>query len=341
MTQHKTIFTTERGQFHQELALAAAPDSLEITMLRQPDRATLMQHLAEAEFLISERSGVIDAEMLQAAPKLQFILRIGSMTFDIDLEAAKQAEVNVCYWPTSTTIHVAEHVIMQMLALGKRLREIEPIALAASEEWGESQRTDEDTFAYNWSGRRQIATLWGETVGIMGFGEIGGELARRLQGWGCQFIYCKREPLPDSLEAEWGLTFVDHDTLMRQSDFVVNLLPYFPDTNQLIDASYFAKMKSGAFFISCGSGSVVDEAALAEAIKSGRLAGAAVDTYEWEPLKPDNPLLPLAKSDYNVLLTPHTAAGSGDYKGRSTSRADEYTNIVNYLTQQPLLYQVA
>ena len=144
----------------------------------------------------------------------------------------------------------------------------------------------------------------------MGFGEIGAELARRLAGWEVTLLYNKRRRLPESLEAELSLTYVDIDTLFSQSDYLANLLPYFPCTDLLINAGYFAKMKDGACLVSCGSGSVIDEADLAEAINAGKLGGAALDTFEWEPIKADNPLIALAKAGYNVLLTPHTAAGA-------------------------------
>jgi len=85
------------------------------------------------------------------------------------------------------------------------------------------------------------------------------------------------------------LTYVDEDTLFRQSDFLANLLPYFPSTDLLINAASLAKMKEGAYLVSCGSGSVIDEATLAETIKSGKLGGAALDTFEWEPLSPTIP----------------------------------------------------
>ncbi|NHZ71704.1 MAG: hypothetical protein GWP17_01290, partial [Aquificales bacterium] len=117
MKRYKTIFTTERGKRHQQVALAAAPDMLDITMLRQPEPDILRAHLAGAEYLISERTGVIDAETIQAAPKLKLILRVGSLTYDIDVDAAKTAVIPVCYWPVAPVIRVAEHVVMQMLAL--------------------------------------------------------------------------------------------------------------------------------------------------------------------------------------------------------------------------------
>lgn len=338
MSRHNVIFTTERGHRHQQAALDAAPANLDITMLRQPDKDTLMSHLAEAEYFITERTGVIDAEMIQAAPRLKLILRLGSLTYDIDTEAAKTAGVAVCYWPVGTVIRVAEHLILQMLALSKKLGETEAIALAAGTEWGESKRTNEDTFAYNWSNRDNVEGLWQKTIGIMGFGEIGAELARRLQGWGCKVLYNKRRRLPETVETELNLTYTDVDTLFTQSDYIANLLPYFPNTDLMINADYFAKMKDGACLVSCGSGSVIDEAALAEAIKSGKLGGAALDTYEWEPIKADNPLIGLAKANYNVLLTPHIAAGSS--AAAAKERLGDYTNITNHIEGKPLLYRV-
>jgi phosphoglycerate dehydrogenase-like enzyme len=339
MSRHNVIFTTERGHRHQQAALDAAPANLDITMLRQPDKDTLLSHLAKAGYYISERTGVIDAEMIQAATNLKLILRLGSLTYDIDTEAAKAAGVAVCYWPVGTVIRVAEHLILQMLALSKKLGETEAIALAAGATWGQSKRTNEDTFAYNWSDRENVEGLWQKTIGIMGFGEIGAELARRLQGWGCRVFYNKRRRLPDAVETELSLTYVDVDTLFDQSDYIANLLPYFPNTDLMINAAYLAKMKDGAYLVSCGSGSVIDEAALAEAIQSGKLSGAALDTFEWEPIQADNPLIALAKANYNVLLTPHIAAGARAAAARE--RYGDYTNITNHIEGKPLTYRVA
>jgi phosphoglycerate dehydrogenase-like enzyme len=336
--RYQVIFTTERGHRHQQGALAAAPQILDVVMLRQPDLDTLLSHLANADYFISERAGAIDANMIASAPNLKLILRLGSTIHDIDLEAAQAAGIRVCYWPVSTVIYVAEHMVMQMLALSKKLHESEGIALAASSEWAESKRTDEDTFAYNWSGRKNVKGLWQRTVGILGLGEIGVELARRLLSWNCTLIYHKRRRLPKHVEADLGLSYVDRDTLLAQSDFVANLLPYFPNTDMLLDAANIAKMKQGAFIVSCGSGSVIDEHALAEAIMSHKLGGAALDTFEWEPIKADNPLIGLARDNYNVLLTPHIAAGTTS--AARQQRVGDYTNIMNDIEGAPLRYRV-
>ncbi len=106
----------------------------------------------------------------------------------------------------------------------------------------------------------------------------------------------------------------------------------------MINAGYFAKMKDGAGLVSCGSGSVIAEDALAEAIKSGKLGGAALDTFECEPIKANNPLIALAKQNYNVLLTPHIAAG--DSATAAKERLKDYTNIINHIEGKALQYQL-
>jgi len=336
---HKTIYTTERSTVHQERALAAAPLDLDITMLRQPDRETLRAALADAEYLISERVGIIDVELIAAAPRLKLILRIGSLVHDIDLDAARAVGVIVCGWPDVGVIRVAEHAMMLMLALARRLNDAQAAALAADPTRRESRRTDENTFAYNWSGRQGVAQLYQCTVGILGFGEIGVELARRLMGWGVTLLYHKRRRLPSTVETALGLRYVERDILIAQSDYLVNLLPYTQATSMSLDAQTFARMKPGAVIVNCGSGGVIDETALADALRAGRLGGAALDTFEWEPPRSDNPLVALARSNTNVILTPHIAAGTLTVDDAMDERRAVYTNIVRHLHGQPLLHR--
>jgi len=336
----KALFTTDRGEFHQQAALQAAPPELEVSMLRAPSKQELKAALPGVTFLISERAGVVDRELISAAPDLRLIQRLGSLAYDIDLEAAAEAGVAVCTWPIASVIHVAEHLVMQMLVLARKLREVQEIALEAGSRWGESKRTDEDTFAYNWSGRRGVTSLWQATVGIIGMGEIGVELARRLQGFSCEVLYNKRSPLPARVEQDLGIQYAGTEDLNARSDFLVNLLPSGRSTDMLLDAAVFAGMKDGAVLVSCGSGSVIDEAALAEAVRSGKLGGAALDTFEWEPIRPDQPLLALARGGYNVLLTPHTAAGTASSDQADLARTGDYTNIRRFLAGEKLLHQL-
>ncbi len=336
MTRHKTLFITHRGLRHQQAALEAAPAELEVTIRRSPSKEEIIALLPEMEFLISERTGEINADIIAAGKKLRLIQRLGSQTYDIDLEAARAAGIPVCYLPVRSCIMVAEHMLLQMLALAKRLREVMDLTLEADDFGQPPRRCDEDYFAYNWTGRENILGLWGATVGILGMGEIGTELARRLRGFGCTVLYNKRNPLPEAAERELNVQFAGVDDMLARSDYVCMLLPFFPETEQSLSRDFFAKMKPGSIFVSCGGSGVVDEEALAEALRSGHLYGAAVDTYTFEPIAPDNPLLPLARDPRaNIVLTPHTAAGT--VAAASSERYGDYTNIMRVLHGEPLV----
>ena len=341
MTRHRTLFLTERSPRHQRDSLAAAPPELDVVIVPLPAPDELRSQLATAEFLISERAGVVDASMIEAAPQLRLIVRLGSLAYDIDLAAAAAHGVVVTTWPVRGTIGVAEYCVLQMLALARRLLEVNAVAMAA-EDWGEPRRTDENTFAYNWSGQQEAGGLWRRTVGILGFGEVGAELVRRLRGWDCRILYHRRRRLPLTGEAALGITYATMDGVLAESDFVVNLLPYTPETEHALGAAQFARMKEGAFLVSCGSGRVVDEAALAEALRLGHLAGAALDTFEWEPLRPENPLRQLALDDptRDILLTPHIGAGAFP-QGVIQLRAEDYIPILQFLRGEPLPYRIA
>jgi phosphoglycerate dehydrogenase-like enzyme len=339
MTTYKTLFITHRGERHQQDALRAAPPELEIILRRTPSKAEVMALLPGVEFLISERSGEIDSEMIAAGKDLRLIQRLGSQAWDIDLEAARQAGIPVCYWPVYSTIMVAEHMLLQMLALAKRLREMIVIATEAGD-WGQlPRRSDEDTFAYNWSKRTGLRGIYGSTVGIVGFGEIGLELARRLQPFECTVLYNKRSPLPPAAEVGLRIEFAGMADLLARSDFVCMLLPYFAETEGIVNDAFLAQMKPGAMLVSAGGSGILDEGAVARAYASGRLSGVATDTFVWEPLHPDNPLLPVARpADANVILTPHTAAGTPPVG--PPGRVEDYTNLLNTINAQPLRFRL-
>jgi len=334
----KVVFLTERGPRHQQAALAAAPEEVRVAMLHQPARTDLLAELADAAVLVSERAGVVDAEMIAAAPRLRLIQRQGSLVYDIDLAAAQQAGVAVCTRSVTGCVMVAEHMLMQMLALTKRLPVVSRLALAADDWERPSRRTDESVFAYNWTRRTDVGGLYGQTVGIWGFGEIGAELTRRLAAFApTQVFYAKRQRLPAAAEAELGVVYAEPDAMLPVVDCLCVLLPYSAETDLALNAATFAAMKPGALVVHCGSGSVIDEAALADAVRTGHLGGAALDTYEWEPLRPDNSLVTLGRDPaMNVLLTPHTAASTRGGGGR---RGD-WTNVRRLIAGEPLVNRV-
>jgi phosphoglycerate dehydrogenase-like enzyme len=323
MSRPTILYLCPLGQQHQQWRLQAAPPEVEVIMRRNPSRPELLALIPRADALITERAAVIDREVLAAGKRLKLVQRIGSLSHDIDLAAARELGIPVATQPIRGVIAVAEHVMLQMLAVLRRAMPLQAVLRAAPETFTGGRpprRTDEDVFAFNWSGQTRVGLLWGKTVGILGFGEIGAELARRLSGWGCRVLYAKRAPLPPPVERDFGISHRGQEALLRESDVVACLLPYFPETDQWLNAGRIAMMKPGAFLCASGSGSVIDERAVADALRVGRLAGAAFDTYEWEPIPPDNPLLRLADEDpsANVFLTPHIGscndAPGGEYR---------------------------
>ena len=337
--KHSCLFLTSRGERHQHNALDAAPREIEITMRRDPARAEILHVLPQMEFLISERAGRIDAEMIAAGRNLKLIQRLGSQTWDIDLDAARRAQIPVCYLPVQACAMVAEHMVLQMLATAKRARELMQV-IADAGNWGESQKCTEDYFAYNWSQRKNILGLGGSTVGILGFGEIGIELARRLRGFDCKVLYVKRNRLPAHAEADLRIEYALQADVVARSDFICSLLPLYPETEMTVNADFIAAMKSGAILVHCGSGAIIDEDALIEALRSRKISGAALDTYNYEPMRANDPLRVFALDPMqNLFLTPHVAAGSGDgtYKGRT----GDYRNIIATIQGKPLQYRLA
>lgn len=339
MNRHRALFVTQRGQRHQQAALEAAPSELDMTVLRTADMRDAIPLLGEVEFLISERTGAIDAQVIAAGRKLRLIQRLGSQVWDIDLAAARARGVPVCYLPVPTCRMVAEHTLLLMLALARNLRELMEITEEAGD-WGmPPKRCSEDYFAYNWSRRERLRPLADSTVGVLGFGEIGAELARRLKGFGCAVLYDKRRRLPPAVEAELGIEHATRPDLARRSDFVCCLLPNLPENNLSVGAGFFSEMKKGAIFIHCGAPGVIDEEALIEGLRARRLGGAAIDCFTFEPLRPDDPLLALARDRRcNLILTPHVAAGA--VSASAAERAGDYVNVTAILRGEDLRYRL-
>jgi len=332
----RALMLTDRGRKHQRHAAEAAPSGLELIMLRRPEPEHLQAALAEAEIIISERNQAVTAEMIAAAPKLRHILRLGSLVHDIDLAAARRAGVRVSAQPVMESIQAAEHVLMMSLALLKRLGH----SLRATAEprmHAPPRRTDEDTFAYNWMGYRDLQPLQGQTVAVLGMGEIGVELARRITPFRPGALwYHKRSPYPPAVEQALGIERASFERCVREADVLLSLLPFAADAAYPLGQAAFDMMPSHAVLVHAGSGGVIDEAALTSALLQGRIAGAALDTFELEPLPSDHPLVGLARDGQtNLLLTPHIASGT-----IPDSRAEDFAEILRLLRGEPLRFEV-
>lgn len=344
MNRYTVLYLCPLGKQHQHWRLEAAPPELNVIMRRSTEvaRDEVLALIGDADALITERAGAVDRAMIEAGPRLKLIQRLGSLYHDIDLDAARARGVPVCVRPIRGTIAVAENLMLQTLAVLRRAMPLQRVIHTPPETYlpGGARRTSEDVFAFNWSGQTRVGLVYERTVGILGFGEIGAELARRLQGWGCRVLYSKRSPLPGFIEADLRIEHREQEQLLRESDVVICLLPYFKDTDRWLNAERIALMKPGAYLCEAGSGSVVDERAVADAVRSGHLAGASFDTYEWEPITPDNPLLALADSDpdANVFLLPHIGS-CGD--ARASEFGAFYGNVLAALSGGAIAGRVA
>jgi len=228
---------------------------------------------------------VIDRAALQAADRLKVIARYGVGFDNVDLQAAREKGIVVTNTPGANAVSVAELALAMMLALARQL----PEAVQAVRQG-------------NWP-RLSGVSLENKTVGILGLGAIGKQLARRLSGFDCHIL--AYDPYPDqAFAAANNITFTPLKEAVSQADFVSLHLPLLPETRGQVNAQFLALMKKGSFLINTSRGEAVDEAALYDALCSGHLRGAALDAFVTEPPDPQNPLLQLPQ----VIATPHLGA---------------------------------
>ncbi|MGN6570774.1 MAG: 2-hydroxyacid dehydrogenase [Pseudolabrys sp.] len=250
------------------------------------------------------RRGKIDAALMDAHPKLKLIQRIGERADQIDLAAAKARNIAVSCVPRPSLQLTAEHAILMMLALGKRLLPADAATRAGT--FDASRVHPDHGVAYNWTRQAPLAGLFGKTVGIVGMGEVGVMAARMAQGFSARVLYCNRTRLSAEKERALGVEYRALPDLLGEADFVSLHASNLPDNKGMIDARFFAAMKRTAYFVNTSRGRMVDEQALADALAKGAIAGAGIDVFFEEPL----PLPSALTSAPNIILTPHIAGGS-------------------------------
>jgi (S)-sulfolactate dehydrogenase len=277
------------------------------------NRTDLLAKLGDADALIVRNRTRVDAAMLDAAPTLRVVGRLGVGLDNIDVAACEARGIGVIPATGANAGAVAEYVIGTAMAL---LRQ--------------AYTRSAETAAGKWprtalSNGREIS---GKTLGLIGFGGIGQLTARLAQGLGMTVI--AYDPMFDAAAAVWGNTGVACRTLdevLTQSDIVSLHVPLTEQTRNLIGKAALAKMKKTSVVINTSRGGIVDEAALADALRSGRLGGAAIDVFDQEPLPPGNAL-----SDApNVILTPHIAGVTMESNTRVSALIAE--RVAAYLRQ--------
>ncbi len=291
---------------------------LNVTAPGQMKRDETLAAIAEADALIIRSATKADAALIAAAGQLKVIARAGVGVDNVDLEAASAKGIAVMNTPDGNTVATAEFAFGLMLALARHI----PQAFDSMQ-------------AGKWDRKSFMGVeLRGKTLGIVGFGRIGRAVAKRAQAFEMRVI--AYDPF---ITAEAGkqldVAMVDLDTLYAQSDFITLHSVITDETREMINASALAKMKKGVRIVNAARGALIHEADLAEAIRSGQVAGAALDVYAEEPPPPGHPLIGLP----NVIDTPHLAASTDEAQVAVAVEAahlvveallkGQYSNVVN------------
>jgi len=264
-------------------------DRFEVVLIDDSKDPAFMEALKTANGLIVRSATKVRADMLDAAPELSVVGRAGVGVDNIDLDAATARGVAVLNAPAGNTVSTAELTMALILAMVRGVAEAD--ASVRRGEWARS--------------RFKGAELRGRTLGLIGAGRIGGSVARRCRAFGMDVI--AYDPfLTDEKASALGIERADLDGVIERADVISLHVPLTDETKGMISKASIARMKKGAFVVNVSRGGVVDEPALAEALVSGQLAGAALDVYENEPLEADSPL----RDAPNLILTPHLGAST-------------------------------
>ncbi len=263
----------------------------------------------------------IDAELLQACPRLRIVSNMAVGYNNFDVPAMTAAGVVGTNTPDVLTETTADFGFALMLAAARRMAESEHFLRA-----GHWKRWAYDMFAGQ--------DVHGSTLGILGMGRIGQGIARRgAHGFGMRVIYHNRSRLDASTEAECRAEYVSKEELLRQADHLVLVLPYTPENHHTIGAAELAQMKRTATLVNVARGGIVDDAALAQALREQRIAAAGLDVFEDEPkIHPDLLTVP------NVVLTPHIASATRATRLAMAQLAAD--NLISFLTEGKVLTPV-
>lgn len=273
----------------------ALGDQVEVRWVDGPNRAELLAAVPEADALLVRSATTVDAEVIEAAPKLKIIGRAGVGLDNVDIPAATERGVMVANAPTSNIHSACEHAIALLLSTARQI----PAADATLRD-GQWKRS-------SFNG----VEIYGKTVGIVGFGHIGQLFAQRLAAFETTIIAYDPYANP-ARAAQLGVELVELEELMGRADFVTIHLPKTKETAGMFDAELLGKAKEGQIIINAARGGLVDEQALADAIRAGRIRGAGFDVYATEPCT-DSPLFELDQ----VVVTPHLGASTVEAQDRA------------------------
>src|SRR3954453_6959963 len=276
-------------------ALAVLADDFEVRQVDGADRGALLPALADVDAVIVRSATMIDAEALAAASRLKVVARAGVGLDNVDVAAATARGVLVVNAPTSNIVSAAEHAVALLMAVARRVPQASASLRAG--EWKRSKFTGVE--------------ITDKTVGVVGLGRIGVLFAQRMSAFGTRLL--AYDPyVPAARAAQIGVRLVPLDELLRESDFISIHLPRTPETVGLIGERELAVCKPCVIIINAARGGLLDEHALAQALKEGRIGGAGLDVYATEPCT-DSPLFAFD----NVVATPHLGASTAEAQDKA------------------------
>jgi D-3-phosphoglycerate dehydrogenase len=281
--------------FHPAILQAiqdALPGGWNLSVTARPDAEARGEALEKADvaFVMATR---MPATLIDRAPRLRFIQKLGAGIDNIDTDRCAARDIGVARLQAGNAVPVAEHTILMMLAACRRLPYLD--AQTRQGAWDKE------------AARGVSRQIGGRTVGIVGFGAIGREVAKRLAGFGATILYFDPYRASAEVERDLNVQYRTLDDLLRAADFVTLHLPLMAETTNLLDAARIGLMKRDAILVNCARGGLVDEKALHSALTEGRIFAAGLDAFSQEP-PVGNPLLTLEQ----VVVTPHAAGGTLD-----------------------------
>lgn len=283
------------------------------------DRQWVLDHIAEYDGVIVAKM-IFDKQMIDAAKNLKIISTYGVGFDHVDTEYAKENEIVVSNCPESVLRPTAELALTMILASARRIRYYD-------------HTLREGVFLNADEYDNQGYSIEGKTLGILGMGRIGQQVARFAKALGMKVIYHNRHQLDGKIEAELDAKYVDFDELIKNADFLSLHAPATDETYHIINADVFKQMKDTAFLINVARGSLVDSDALISALKNDEITGAALDVFENEP----HPRQELVEMD-NVIMTPHV--GSATHVARFNLSKEAANNVLSFFKDGKAINQI-
>ena len=295
------------GRFLERVRANPAAAPFEIAAPDSTDEDALLALAPEAEAALCYKAA-LPAPVIRAAARLRYIQKHGLNCKNIAVDAARERGIPVGTQPLMRNATVAEQALTLMLCCERKaIPGHKAVEAGVYREMGlEPVETSQWNIRPNWPGIEGVAELYGKSAGVIGLGDIGMDIAVRCAAFGMEIFYHQRSRHSREVEEQYRATYLPFDELLARVDYLVLVLPHTEESEGMIGAAQLARMKETAALVNVGRGALVDEAALARALREGEIAMAGLDVYRYEPLPADSPLIGLP----NAVLLPHTGGGS-------------------------------